>query len=127
MGGYAGRDGGGGSGGGRGRGGGGRGRGRRRYEDEGGQEDGGEYGDPGADRGPEIQFTFSETRMGTVLTVGREHIGSHASVFVGGQFVDSPKITHKGQLKFPRHSPQGRRFAEMLTSPGDIRVYLRAS
>lgn len=130
LGGYAGRDGGGrdrGRGRGRGR---GRDRDRGRYGDEYGGDDGGgdgEYGDPGADRGPEIQFTFSETRMGTVLTVGREHIGSRASVFVGGQYVDSPKITHKGQLKFPRHSPQGRRFAEMLTSPGDIRVYLRAS
>lgn len=105
---------------GRGRGGGYGGAGRD--DDDGGDDDG-----AGADSGPEIQFTFSETKMGTVLTVGREHAGSRASVFAGGQYVDSPKVTHKGQLKFPRHSPQGRRLAEMLTSPGDIRVYLRAS
>lgn len=127
--------GGGGGGGGRGR---GRGRGRRRYDDNedggGGDDDDGrsrggydDDGDPGADRGPEVQFTFSETGMGMVLTVGREHAGSRATVFVGGQYVDTSKITHKGQLKFPRHSPQGRRLADMLTSPGDIRVYLRAS
>ena len=101
----------------------GRGRGER------GAEDGGS-GDPdagGQDRGSELQFSFSETRMGTVLTVGRDYAGSRASVFVGGQYVDSPKITHKGQVKFPRHSPQGRRMAEMLTSPDDIRVYLKGS
>lgn len=118
-------DGGGGHGGGGRRGGydgGGHGGGRRGGYDDGGGDDG-----AGADSGPELQFTFSETRMGTVLTVGREHAGSRASVFAGGQYVDSPKVTHKGQLKFPRHSPQGRRLAEMLTSPGDIRVYLRAS
>ena len=99
--------------------------GRRGGREDEGDDDGG--GGAGADSGPELQFTFSETRMGTVLTVGREHAGSRASVFAGGQYVDSPKVTHKGQLKFPRHSPQGRRLAEMLTSPGDIRVYLRAS
>ena len=91
-----------------------------------GAEDGGPDAG-GADRGSELEFSFSETRMGTILTVGRDYAGSHASVFVGGQYVDSPKITHKGQVKFPRHSPQGRRFAEMLTSPGDIRVYLKGS
>ena len=77
--------------------------------------------------GSELQFTFSESRMGTVLTVGREYAGGRTSVFVNGQYVDSPKVTHKGQVKFPRHSPQGRRLADMLTSPGDIRVYLRGS
>ena len=109
---------------------GGRGRGAGRdggYGGAGRDDDGGDDDGAGADSGPEIQFTFSETKMGTVLTVGREHAGSRASVFAGGQYVDSPKVTHKGQLKFPRHSPQGRRLAEMLTSPGDIRVYLRAS
>ena len=96
-------------------------------EDGGGGGGGEGGGDSVADSGSELQFTFSETRMGTVLTVGREHAGAHASVFVNGQYVDSPKVTHKGQVKFPRHSPQGRRLAEMLTSPNDIRVYLKGS
>ena len=107
--------------------GGGDGGGYRGGGDGGGRDGDDGYDGAGADSGPELQFTFSETKMGTVLTVGREHAGSRASVFAGGQYVDSPKVTHKGQLKFPRHSPQGRRLAEMLTSPGDIRVYLRAS
>lgn len=73
----------------------------------------------------DLPFDFSEARTSMTLTVGKQHAGSHANIYVNDNFLTSSRIGRKGQIKIPKHSSIAKRLLKVANSKNDIQIFLK--
>lgn len=74
-----------------------------------------------------LPFSFSESKTALIFTVGREHTGMLAEIFVNGESVSLIRIGRKGQIRIPARSETGRRIMDLSDSKNDIKIFLKDS
>lgn len=72
-----------------------------------------------------LSFDFSESRNSMSLTVGKQHAGSHANIYVNNSFLTSSRIGRKGQIKIPKRSSTAKKLMKAANSKDDIQIFLK--
>lgn len=75
--------------------------------------------------GPDINFTFSESKTALLLTVNREYTSMHADIYVNDKYVASVRIGKKGQIKIPKRSDLARTLMQNTSSQNEIQLLLK--
>jgi ATPase len=75
--------------------------------------------------GPDINFTFSESKTALLLTVNREYTSMHADIYVNDKYVTSVRIGKKGQIKIPKRSDLARTLMQNTSSQNEIQLLLK--
>lgn len=75
--------------------------------------------------GSEVPASFSESKSALLLDVGPEYASMSATVFVNDTIVTSRRVGRKGQIRLPKRSEAARRFIDMVSDDGDIRVIVK--
>lgn len=77
--------------------------------------------------GLEVPASFSESKTALLLDVGTKYASMSATVFVDDVPLTSRRVGRKGQIKLPKRSEAARRFIDMVSADGDIRVIVKDS
>ncbi len=75
--------------------------------------------------GLEVPTSFSESKTALLLDVGSQYASMSATVFVDNTPLTSRRVGRKGQIKLPKRSEAARRFIDMVSEDGDVRVIVK--
>jgi ATPase len=75
--------------------------------------------------GYELPFDFSESSSSLLFTVGKDNAGSYTDIYLNDDFLESSRVTRKGQIKIPKRSPAGIKLMKHATSRDSIQIFIK--
>lgn len=75
--------------------------------------------------GYELPFNFSESSSSLLFSVGKDNAGSYTDIYLNNDFLESSRVTRKGQIKIPKRSPAGIKLMKHATSRDSIQIFIK--
>ena len=75
--------------------------------------------------GYELPFNFSESSSSLLFSVGKDNAGSYTDIYLNNDFLESSRVTRKGQIKIPKRSPAGLKLMKHATSRDSIQIFIK--